>query len=408
MSSPTSKYIKVFIIRFILGTIFVLCLISAMRVMLTNRKINKATNLINNSKPIPAVDQLQTASLWTTSYPSQARRIDYLMANASLMQNDHTSAKKYINAISTHKQRTLADAPSLWEKSLVYPDHLINLLLKEYAPKDWDVDPEIAQSLLKTYTTNNRLAYQPNSKQPLSAMPDMPGMPDIPSLTPSPTLPLTTERIPPPGASEWGLTANHETAIYSINGKLRGHIPAGNMFVVNGRKSSSKGDLLICTITMKGKKYPKTILRSKDAIVYNCNLADTTDAQRSLSTQHAKLLGQISKRESQLKKSTTNKNPYAAQYKQALAEYKTMAKKSNTILKQYNNSTGARRMEFADKLRLIKHDALTSKENYTAAKKQYKGWKTNNSSGNLDFSNDQQIISLQQKVAAIERQLSNP
>ena len=88
----------------------------------------------------------------------------------------------------------------------------------------------------------------------------------------------------------------------------------------------------------------------------------------------------------QLKKSTVNTNPHAAKYKIALGKYKKMAKKSNAILEGYNNSTGARRMKYADELRLIKHEVAKVQERYTEAKAQYTDWKSNNSSVALDFS----------------------
>jgi len=221
----------------------------------------------------------------------------------------------------------------------------------------------------------------------------MPNMPDTQT-------PATT--------SEWGLTTDHETAIYSTKGKLLGHISAGNMLIIHKRKNTSEGDFLECTIIKNGKKHKNMIIKSEHAIIYNCNLADITPEQRKLSIQHAKLLGQISKREAQLKKDSTDKNPYAAKYKSALANYKQTAKKNNSLLKAYNNATGPRRMELADQLRLIKHNSEETKKEYTAAKKQYKTWKSQNSSYNIDFGNDSQIHKLQQQIATIENKLSNP
>ena len=184
-----------------------------------------------------------------------------------------------------------------------------------------------------------------------------------------------------------------------------GHLPAGKMFSVVRHKPSSKGDLLICTV---GRSAKQIIIRREDAILYKCDISATTPEQRRLCTEQAKLLGAISSRKAQLKKASGDSNPYAAEYKRALREYKSFAKKNNALLEEYNNASGPHRMEVADELRLIKEKSARIIEEFGAIKTKYKGWKARHQAQTPDYKHDPQIKRLQQKLAAVENKLANP
>jgi hypothetical protein len=191
-----------------------------------------------------------------------------------------------------------------------------------------------------------------------------------------------------------------------LKGKKLGSLTAGKVINVLERKSSSKGDLFICTVGYKSQK--KVVIRCKDAITYKCDINAVSDEQRRLCLQQAKILGAISSREDALKKAAAGNNPYALEYKRALGDYKKFAAKSNALLEEYNNSTGPRRMKAADELRLIKEKSARVAESFNEIKDKYKGWKTKHRSATPDFDRDPKIKQLKQRLAAVEHKLANP
>jgi len=315
------------------------------------------------------------------------------------------------------------DAGSVWEKSMEYPDQFVEFVLLKFAPGMLPADgsggvasaggsePSGGGAYAPVYPQSRQSQSQADSSaktDDVSKRPDMPGMPNMPGVSdmsagrgdvtpPSPGIPA--------GTGEWGMTIDSSTSVYSLKGKLMGHLPAGKIFSVVRYKSSPKGDLLICTV---GRSTKQIIIRRKDAILYKCDVSDTTPEQRRLCTEQAKLLGAISSRKAQLKKAARGSNPYAAEYKSALREYKSFAKKNNALLEEYNSSSGPRRMEVADELRLIKEKSARITEEFGAIKTKYKGWKAGHQVKTPDYKHDPQIKRLQQKLVAVENKLANP
>ncbi len=362
MKKAITKYIAGYIIRFALGTALVLCAISAARIIIFSDKFN---------------------------------RID-------LSQSDP------------------------WELALIYPDKLVNYLLVNYAPQ-WlpksEKPEENSGNMLSNHapsqinqpkTTPSLSAEKatadgqniPGDKQTVKA-PAIPDMPDI-SKTPATrtTSPAPVTPVQMPASGEWGLTADNRTPVYSMKGKRRTYLPAGKVFGIVEHRNTPKGEFLICTLPNKNNI--RFVLRSKDVVTYRCDYNAVAPQQRDLCKQQAKIMAAITDRKDTLKKMAENRNPYAGRYKKVLAEYKQFAKKNNALLKAYNNATGSRRMELADKLRLLKDEGVRRTADYNAIKKQYTDWKRNNASVAPSFDQDPQIKALKQKLKEVENKLANP
>jgi len=360
MSNSTPGYLTGFVVRFILGTALVLCAISAVRIIKFNDKVEDS----------PAADGSET----------------------------------------------------VWAKSLEYPDKLVMFVLTKYAPNmlpmeegedsvAYDEPPDKETSVSDGYHEPEKIvvAPQPYVKKRRSGKSDLSGMPVMPddSDNASPAVHKRPAAVMPSGGSgEWGLTINHAAPVYSLKGKKLGKLPPGKAINVLERKLKSKGEFLICTL--EGKSDRKFVLRSRDVITYKCDINAVSEEQRKLCLQQAKILGAISAREDTLKKAAAGRNPYAAEYKKALSDYKKFAAKSNALLEEYNNSTGARRMKVADELRLIKEKSAIVVESFNEIKNKYKGWKSKHGSATPNFDRDPKIKQLKQRLAAVEHKLANP
>jgi hypothetical protein len=304
-----------------------------------------------------------------------------------------------------------------WESLLVYPDKIVDYTLHKYAPQFLPVSQPASDnmhqdSLVSAQTNMCPLpgadSYSKDPHPPAVANNNETPMPSFDDETPPE--PAVVEPVKPvvdiPYSGEWGLTTDPATPVYSLRGKKMGTVQAGNIFVVLERKRTSKGEFLKCAFLRRTEK--PIILKPKDTILYKCDINATSDSQRKLCVRQARLLGAIAARENKLKEKSLSKNPYAADYKKIRSEYREMAEKSNSYLKQYNDTSGAERMKAADQLRLIKPEVEAAKHRYSAVKKKYKSWKTSHAVGSYSFSQDSKIKQLRQELAEVERKLSNP
>jgi hypothetical protein len=355
--SPAVRYITGYILRFVLGTALVLCVIAAVRITKFSDELER---------------------------PVQPDKGDGLT----------------------------------WENLLVYPDMLVNSALEKFAPQYLPLKSS-ADEQGDAIPGGSRVASQ--DEPAVGAADNLVGQPaqegsDVSSgsteagagaseqakvVPAAPAEPI----IDIPYSGEWGITADASVPVYSLKGKKLGSIPSGNIFVVLERKHTARGEFLKCAFLRRKDK--TVILKPEDAILYKCDINATSREQRALCVRQAKLLGAIASRENELREKAQNKNPYAAEYKKSKRKYTEMAKKSNSYLKEYNNSTGAKRMEYADKLRLIKDEALRVKRDYKAIKTKYLNWKSSHTATDYNFRQDSKIKQLRKELAAVEHKLAN-
>jgi hypothetical protein len=240
----------------------------------------------------------------------------------------------------------------------------------------------------------------------MPAMPNMPSMHDMSGGAEAPPL-VTPTPDAAPSEYGWGVTCDPETRIYNEDGKLLGRVPPGSLLKVLDQKQTKEGDLIICSIVLDGRKLTKAIVRSSEAVLYPGNLSDTTEKVRSLCVRHAQILAEIENRKHQLRKEAAGNNPHASTYKQAYREYKEFAEKVNSTRKEYESSTGAKRMKIADELRELKVHESQIVSTYQTEKKKYTAWKRNNSSGPINVDADPKVQQMQKDLSQLEQQLMN-
>jgi len=332
-----------------------------------------------------------------------------------------------------HLPHTQADESSPWEKSLIYPDRLVNFLLTKYAtnlnvnadtniallpdthpatPHSTKILPDTRLSSIATSVARAKEEHTPPDTRPPTH--NMPNMPTLPSAASSNTrlASVTTsaarakEEPVPPDTGEWGVTIAPKAPIYGTNGKLLGRVPAGSLLKVIRHKKTTSGDLVVCTIMLNGRKQAEAFIRLKDTTLHGGSLSATTSEERTLCIRHARLLADITAREKQLKDSAAGRNPHMKEYAKAAREYKQLATKANTLRKAYNSASGPRRMEIADELRNLKHDEVRISQAYKTAKKQKTAWQIEHPATEPDLDGDSQLQRLRQEVAAVEQKLT--
>ncbi len=247
----------------------------------------------------------------------------------------------------------LSTARTPWNKALGLPDQLVNRLIGKSARLQ-KVASRYAPQLGTRPTQPSAFApYQPEGL----SMPSMPNMPD------QPNVPSTAPAL----GAQWGVTMSPATTVYSKDGKSIGQASPGTLLKVHQTKTSKSGKLVICSLVLNGVTRRDAIIRVRDVMLKQGQLADTTQRERVLCTRLAELLAQLSAHKTSAPKEPRNQT---AAYKKAASEYRSYVKKCNAMLKEYNSSTGPRRMEIADTLRLLKHDKDRLLAAYEAAKRE--------------------------------------
>ncbi len=351
MKSPSSRFLLGYTIRAILGTVLVLCAISAVRIRLIPDRLIQ-----------------ETAPPWDKAMILPDQFVTFLFAKYDARQGE--------------------DAPPAPPSPLLDPPPS----LPSSPP------PTVASTGLPEIPAPPTMPTMPS----MPSMPDTPGIPSAPGLPDMPSPPAVTAE-----SGGWGVTVAPQARVYNLEGKSIGLAPAGSLFKVLASKTSSKGDLIVCTVVVDGKKHPRAIIREGDVVLHGGALADTTAEQRSLCVRHAKLLAGIQARETQLRDASTGNNPHKAEYAKASRAYKQFAKRNNALLKEYEAASGPRRMELANELRSLKLARPRIEEAYQSAKSKYAAWKDQAPPAEApDLEGDSELQRLRQEVAKVERQLN--
>jgi hypothetical protein len=255
----------------------------------------------------------------------------------------------------------LSTARPPWSLALVLPDQLVNRLIGKNAQR---------QTVASPYAPQPTQPSGPPPSQPgVLSMPSMPDMPgalselELSSIPNPPNEPITAPEI----STQWGVTLSPMTTVYGKDGKRIGKAMPGALLKVHQHRESNAGKLLICSIVVNGKARRDVVIRERDVMLQQGQLAHTTPRQRDLCIRLARLLAQLSAHNTSAPKDHRNQT---AAYKKAASEYRSYVKKCNALIKEYKASTGPRLMEVADTLRLLKHDKARLLAAYEAAKQE--------------------------------------
>ena len=129
-------------------------------------------------------------------------------------------------------------------------------------------------------------------------------------------------------------------------------------------------------------------------------LSHTTPQERDRYIRLARLRAQLSTHNASASKAPRNQT---AAYKKAASEYRSYVKQCNALIKEYKASTGPRRMEVADTLRLLKHDKARLLAAYKTAKQEQDA--SQPTSRPRDPAADAKRQRLRQAIATLEKEI---
>ncbi|HAS83194.1 MAG TPA: hypothetical protein DCS43_11120 [Verrucomicrobia bacterium] len=419
MSAQIPRYIKRFLITAVIEAILVLCLISAARLLYVRKAVENARKLTAESQYDRVIKELRLAQAWAPAYPAFAETTRGLLAEA------HTRAGNQPDS-PANEPRSFTSGISPLEKSLIIPDRVVNWLFGMINKQANELPPQIAQPTTPSYSPDPaETASRPsitvsdppyrgasgNSFSDTQHAPqnDSPSNPTESSPASDPTQePAAVAARPRNPNAMWGASIRTETDIFGQDGKKLRSVPAGSLVSVHSTKQTPKGEVVLCTVGSSQGRFDNVYIRRHDLELYEGQaIVESTKEQRELVSKRARLLAQIETRTKAMETAAKGKNPYQEQYRSVLVEYKGINDQSVALNKEWGSSTGSKRVDLGNKLRLLKNEQANLMPRYQDIKQKKEAWEQNNSATKPDPDTDPQIQNLKEQLRAVDAQLRN-
>lgn len=413
MQNRILRYLRRTLILAVIETLLVLCFISGTRLLYTRASLQNAEKYAAENQSFQVIRELRLAYRWSEAYPAFTDPLQSLYKEAvrqtyrqPLSRADNTEVIPDVP-----ERRFNADIPPI-EKSLILPDMLVNLIYKRTLARK-------EQFGAANGTAANGPSFRPSheeiAERPAIAVHDVPYQGDSPRNSTSPdqtaqTQPTTTTE--PAAADEpnamWGAVTRQDAPVYDKQGKKTRNLPAGSLVDVHETRSSPDGEIILCSVWSKAGTFKDVYLRRDDVELYSgASLKNSSKEQRMLVSKRAEILGAIEARQKEINAAAGSKNPHLAEYRESLQKIKALNDEAETVKKEYESTTGARRMELGNRLRSFKNEQFVLMPAYQEIKRKKEEWDRANKENHPNPADDPLVRQLQQQLDTIDGKLRN-
>jgi len=417
------KHILRFLVRFvifaIIDTALVLCLIAGARLWHVRDAVIGARKYAAAEQPSQVIRALRLAYRWAPAYPAFSETVDQLYAQALRQAGTPETTPD-------RTRRTFTAPIPFAEKALIPADMLINLLYRAYsqgqdkspasattasAPSAElrpDPDELAARQAIALHTpppAGQAQAYTRENTRPRPEPPPAAGVPPAPETAPPPQ-PVTTPAYNP--NAMWGAVTMQDAPLYDLNGKKTRELPAGSLINVLETRNTPDGEVVLCSVWSRSGNFNDVILRRDHVELYaGYPISAASKEQRVLVSRRAEILAAIKSRQEALAQAASTRNPHQGAYRDVLRQHKAITDESQKLKDEFDNATGNRRMELANRLRTLKNEQFTLMPKYQEIKKKKEDWDRSNQNSLPDTATDPQIRQLNQQLDQIDAQLRN-
>ncbi len=200
------------------------------------------------------------------------------------------------------------------------------------------------------------------------------------------------------GEGHFGVAAGASIRCYDEAGKHCGDLVPGALVSVTETRTSNGGKIAVCL--REGTDASQALLvRTRDLVIRDGDLARLPPGVRSILAEHGRASSQLR----QARKRAAEKNPHAANYRKATADYKGFASKVKRLTASRDKAEGNERTRYANELQKMKNQAPGLRSAYEESKRNYEKWKAANS-GSID--DDPAVVSMQERVDKAAQQLA--
>lgn len=219
----------------------------------------------------------------------------------------------------------------------------------------------------------NSPSSTPNSPTPNSPTSDEPEVivENVRGYTPS------TDKIRPSGndVKYWGV-AIVDTALYDRDGKLRQEkLPGGTLIEQTDAKSSSKGEMAICRVWVKGTWAGSFLVSTADLIRFDGGREEVDADDVSNLCRYFALSAAIERRKEELTQKAASANPYYAELKRKATAYNANVKRAEELTAKRDQAKGAERTKIIAELTKLKNSESREATEVRQLTQKYEDWK---------------------------------
>ena len=173
--------------------------------------------------------------------------------------------------------------------------------------------------------------------------------------------------------SGWGIV-KATSPYYAPDGKRQGTLPGGTVFTYNDVKSSSRNDVLVCTVRRDTGQEGPYLIDCTDIAGYEGDPATLDPELVKNLSRYFTVNGRLEDRRATLEREARAKNPHAESVQQTSQEYQASIKKATEMEREMNSLTGTRRAKALDALRSLKYEQAAIKIRADQAAAASKEW----------------------------------
>jgi len=241
----------------------------------------------------------------------------------------------------------------------------------------------------------------PEKAAAITTKPVAPRATPRPRVTPTPT-PAPSQPRPAP-AGHWGVVKAEQGKVYSTKGKLISRLPLGTPVSISRIVLGKSGELAVCK-TVGHSDMPDTfVMKTADLLLRAGTYATASSREKELVQQRVELEGSLARRQRQTADTAMRRNPYYGDYQRVQADYKAFWDKVKKLQARRDNTTGAKHMEHADQLRMLKGQDIELARELKALKNKFDDWNESHPAAPVD---DPQVAALTARIGELNGQLA--
>ncbi len=453
MSTPAARYFGRFLVTAVAGTTLTLWMVSVCRIVYVHRRFTQAVSYFAVGRPDRVARELCLAYVWSPAYTTLCSPIQYLYRDA-------VSKNAQPSPLPPLVPRSFGASLPVMEKALIPFDVLTDAIYRLLVPvrplplpsaveavavvpvRPTDDPPRLDEQAAATPRPRIRQDRPPRAvatgehhsppsapisfadsewmtARPSAAAPVPDGAPagvdhrragHAGARAAAPPVPPGGPTVLPATVNEgmWGAITAHNAPLYNQSGARIRVVPAGSLVDVQRLQTVSSGEIIIGTVWSRAGTFQDVMLRRGDVELYlDGALTSTTREQRELVSRRAELLAAIEIRAGEMAEAAADRNPHQKDYRQVLTEYKAFSDETDRLMAEFDSSTGSRRMEIANRLRVLKNEQTMLMPRYQEIKQKKERWDERNRNRRpaSDPGNDPETLRLKQELMDVDEQL---
>ncbi len=167
--------------------------------------------------------------------------------------------------------------------------------------------------------------------------------------------------------------ANNTALAYNMSGQFLTEVTPGTKVHVREIIKTASGSFSVCNVIYDDIEIHNVLINE------DCLLPDT----RSITSEELASKSPMERKTEVIQFSLTPGNPYASEYASVKKEYDALFDRAKRLSEQRDSSEGEKRMEYLDKLRMIKGEEIRLENNLKRISENYNKWNAEHG-----FSND--------------------